>query len=223
MAYLVAANFREGSVTWYTAGLTLTTEQASDANLTAAIASYSLQLDDWTNDHFETEASTTVELAGDGTDRLVLPKRFTAITTVKTRDANGTLTLQSATAYRFTSSLESSGSRRRSKDALDTLDVVPGGPGLSGVSEGSFVWPCGPQTVQVIGTSGWTTTPERVKRAVALLVWDHFAPRGDSVYRAQRWQTEQASYDASISEPSGLPEVDKIVADLKRDIDVNVA
>lgn len=223
MAYLTAAAFREGSAAWYAKGLSLSQDAASDADLTSAIASMSLLFDDWTNDHYENEDELVVELNGEGTPTLLLPKRCTAVTTVKTRDANGTLTVQSATAYRLESSLESSGTRRRSKDALDYLEVVRDGPGLSSVTEGSFVWPCGTNTVQVTGDFGWLAVPDRVKRAIALLVWDQFAPKGDSLHRAQRWQTEQASYDASLSEPSGLPEVDAIIADLRRDPEFSLA
>lgn len=221
MAYLVASAFRDATKAWYTAGITLSEEEAPTADITSAIDNFSKAFDDWTNDHYESESST-VELDGDGSARLLLPKRFTALTTVKTRDSAGTLTLQSSSVYRLISSLESTGSRRRSKDALDFLEVIPYGTGLSATVEGPYVWPCGPQTVQVIGTSGWTTTPERVKRAVALLVYNHFRPRGDSVMRATRWQTEGGAYERELDSVSGLPEVDDIIADLRRDIDMSL-
>jgi hypothetical protein len=222
VAYLTAAAFRAGSLAWYTAGLVLSDSEAPTADITSAITNFSAQFDDWTNDHYESE-TLTLELDGDGTGRLVLPKRCTSVTTLKTRDPNGTLTTQSATAYRLVSSLESTGTRRRSTSAMDYVDVVSMGPGLASVTEGSYVFPCGSQTVQVAGAFGWLTTPERAKRAVAMLVYDHFKRRGDSLYRAQRWQTEGAAYDASLTTPSGLPEVDEIVADLRRDIDLMVA
>ena len=216
MAYLVAADFRGGSSAWYTSGLTLSDTEAPTAQLTSAIAAYSLQFDDWCNDHFESE-SLTLELNGDGSDKLILPKRCTAVTTVKTRDANGALTTQSSSVYRLTSSLENTGSRRRSKDAMDTLDIIPLSSGLSATLDGPYAWPCGPQTVQVIGSFGWTTTPERVKRAVALLVYDHFRKKGDSLYRVARWTQQGESFDRSLTTPSGIQDVDDIIADLKRD------
>lgn len=222
MAYLTATDFRANSKKWYTAQLVLSEEEAPTADITSAIASMSLQFDEWTHDHYETE-SLTLELNGDGTGTLLLPKRCTAVTTVKTRDPNGTLTTQSATAYRLVSSLDSAGARRRSKEALDLIEVVDLGPGLSSVNDGTYVWPCGPQTVQVAGSFGWTTVPDRVKRAVALMVYDQFRGKGDSLHRAGSWSTDGADYNAATTTPSGLPEVDGIIAELAKADDYSLA
>lgn len=211
MAYIAAAAFREGSKQWYTAQATLTEEQASTADITAAIASFSAQFDSWTNDHFEATAST--EFAIDVRDpgrNLYLPRRVRSVTQVETIDVDGVATVEPATSYRIHSSLNAAGSE--AKGDLDWVELLPG----EILNTDSGGWPWGTGTVQVTGDWDYLVTPDRVKRAVALLVWNHFAPRGDSLHRAQRWQTEQASYDASQTTPSGLPEVDAIIEDIRR-------
>jgi hypothetical protein len=97
MAYITFADFRSATVAEYCQGLTLTTTEASDTNLPIAIARFSQRFDDFTNDHFES-ASLTLELDGEGEGRIYLPKRCTAVSTVKIRDENGTLTTQDTTA-----------------------------------------------------------------------------------------------------------------------------
>lgn len=211
MAYVAAADFREGSKKWYTAQATLTQEQAPDADLTAAIASISAQFDGWCDDHFEATAATEFTLdVREHSRRLYLPKRVRSVTQVETIDEDGVATVEAATAYRVHSSLNAAGSEETGK--LDWLEIIPG----ERLSTDTGGWPIGTGTVQVTGNWDYLVTPDRVKRAIALLVWNHFAPRGDSLHRAQRWQTEQASYDASLTTPTGLPEVDAIIEDLRR-------
>lgn len=211
MAYVVAADFREGSKKWYTAQATLTDEQAPTPDLTAAIAALSAQFDSWCDDHFEATASTefTVDVR-DNSRNLYLPRRVRSVTQVETIDVDGVATVEPATSYRVHSSLNAAGSEEIGK--LDWIELLPG----ERLNTQTGGWPWGTGTVQVTGNWDYLVTPDRVKRAVALLVWNHFAPRGDSLHRAQRWQTEQASYDASLTTPSGLPEVDAIIEDLRR-------
>jgi hypothetical protein len=218
MAYLVVADVREATLAEFASGLALSTAEATDTQVTAAIARQSQHFDDLVNDHFETE-TVTLELDGDGTSRLLLPKRCTAVSTVKTRDYAGTLTTQASTQYRLHSSLYSTGSKRLGD--MDWLDTVPLSGGLSLVVGDIYAWPEGPQTVQVVGSFGWTTTPADVKRAVALLVWDHFKPDDEHIRRASQWGTQQATFVRSDG-ATGLPEVDKIVDDYKRDITVGI-
>lgn len=208
MSYLAAADFRAASLAEYCAGLELTDEEASEPRLTPAIARLSRRFDELTRDHFEEEAGLVLELAGSGTDRLYLPKRCTAVTAVKTRDEAGVLTAESASVYRLIASLESAGTRRRDRGAIDYLELVPGGDYLTTGS----VWPAGPQTVQITGDFGWKAVPADVKRAVALLVYDHFKPVADVLRRAVRVATADAQYTLE-----GVPlEAADIAADYRR-------
>lgn len=220
MAYIAAADFREATPAEYCSGLALTTAEASDATLGSAIARLSQRFDDLTSDHFESE-TLTLELDGDGTTRILLPRRCTALTTVKTRDQAGTLTLQASTAYRLHSSLDSTGSKRI-YGSLDWIDLVPLSGGLVSTVDGPYGWPCGPQTVQVVGTFGWTTCPTDVKRAVALMVYDHFKPISDQTRRAEGWVINGISYTRSVT-GTGLPEVDAVIDDYRRDTDLPIA
>ena len=110
MAYIAAAAFREGSKQWYTAQATLTEEQASTTDITAAIASFSAQFDSWTNDHFEATTSTefTLDVREVGR-RLYLPRRVRSVTQVETVDEDGVATVETATTYRVHSSLNAAG------------------------------------------------------------------------------------------------------------------
>jgi hypothetical protein len=195
------------------------TDAPTDALITAAIARLSTRLDNWTNDHFETDALTLdldVYLAS---SRLRLPKRCTAVTTVNTRSPAGVLTLQPATAYRLSSSLEQAGSLRTEGSSIDTIDIILDTTlGLTGTLwDGEWVWPVGTQTVQVVGSFGWTDTPADIKRAMALLVWDHFKPQASALRQASRQTSADLTVEYAITEPSGIPEVDDIIADYKRD------
>lgn len=219
MAYLAFADFRTATLTEFCAQLALTTTEASDANLTSAIARFSQRLDDYTNDRFESEA-LTLEMDGEGTAKLILPKRCTAVGTVKTRDDADVLTLQAAAVYRLHSSLYSTGSKRLGE--FDWIEVVPDGNGLASVTGSAYVWPRGPRTVQVVGTFGWTTTPGDVKRAVALMVYDHFKPRAEDLRRASAWAIAETRYEIARTLPTGIPEADEVIANYRREGDVAV-
>jgi len=226
MAYLVAADFRSGSsLNEVCIGLPLSTGEASDAQLGAAVTRLAQRIDDWTNDHFESE-SLTLEMDGTGTSRLYLPKRCTAVTSVKIRDEDGTLgTAEAAAVYRLTSSLYSSGSKRLDGSGLDYIDIVPNGDGLATLPAGYgdvYTWPCGPQTVQVVGTFGWTTTPGDIKRALALMVWDHFKPLRNDLRRSSRVSTADTTQEFIPVDPAsgvytGIQEADAIIAAYRRD------
>lgn len=216
MSYLVAADFREASHISACAGLTLTDDEANDTRLTAQIATLSQRVDDLTNDHFESATKTFDLDSWAPSDRLYLPWRCTAITTVKTRDAAGTLTLQDSSVFRLRSSLDPTGSLRQGDlDYLDIIHDVTGGAGLT--SPYVWVWPLGPQTTQVVGTFGWTVTPGDAKRLLALLVWHHFKELRADLRRAEIVQTpsETVRY-VSAEGGTGIPEADGIIANLRR-------
>jgi hypothetical protein len=169
-------------------------------------------VDRWTEDHFEPENALEVIMDGniDG-PRLYLPKRVRAVTTVKTVDGDGAETTETATNYRIHSSLNAAGTDFHAENTLDWLEVTPGQILSTGGS-----WPIGPNAVKITGNWSWAAVPDRIKRAVAILVYDRFRAKGDSLMRAERWATDQASYDLSNSKPSGLPEVDEIVEAYRR-------
>jgi hypothetical protein len=217
MAYLVFGDVRPDSAAEFASQLTLSeSDVGDDAAITSAIARMSQRIDDVTNDHFESE-TVTLELDGDGTDRLMLPKRCTAVTTIKTRDSAAVLTTQAATVYRLHSSLYSTGSKRLEQGGLDWVDIVPLSAGLSLSLEGPWAWPCGPQTVQVVGTFGWTTTPGDIKRLTALLVYDHFKPIRSDLRRTDQFTTPGGERVLMAdTDPFGIPEADDIVASYRR-------
>lgn len=224
MAYIAPADLRTATLAEYAAGLALSTTEVSSAStealLTATIARVSQLFNDFTNDVFESE-SLTLELDGDGTSRLMLPKRTTAVTTVKLRDEDGTLgSAQTSTVYRLHSSLYSSGSKRSGE--YDWIDIVPLGAGLSNGLEGPYAWPCGPQTVQVVGTYGWTTTPAQVKRAIALMVYDHWKPSRPDIRAAESVSNNNVIVRYALPDPendiwTGISEVDGIIKQYRRD------
>lgn len=216
MAYISFADLRSASVAEFAQQLTLTTAEASDDNLTAAIIRFSQRFDDFTNDHFES-AGLTLELDGEGEGRIYLPRRTTAVATVNIRDETGTLTTQDTTSYRLHSSLVAG--TTRSGD-WDWLDAVPFGVGFAGVpvtNSNVWCWPGGPQTVQVTGAFGWTVTPGDVKRAVALMVFDHFKPIRNDLRRTQSFTTDSAAINLAITKPTGIPECDDIIEEYRRE------
>ncbi len=217
MAYVTVANLRPDTAAEYAQGVTLTAAEASDARLTAAIAAISERLDRLTNDHFETQTGVTLEVdVTDHTGRLALPRRTTAVTTVKTRDELGVLTTQASTTYRFRSSLDAAGATRIGES--DYLDIIPEGVGLT-LTPWAWSWPYGTQTVQVLGTFGWTVTPRDIKRAVAVLAFDHFKEQRGDLGRAVRYTTGEIAVERSVPDadhPTGLLEVDAIVTDYHR-------
>lgn len=219
MAYISSADFRAATVAEYCANLTLGTADASDANLTASILRFSQRFDELTNDHYEPE-STTLTLAGADECELELPKRCTAVSQVTITDQLGAVTTQSSGSYRLVSSLYSSGSKRFIPDTKDYLELVYGAGGISGypISHyNPYTWPTDANCINVTGSFGWTTTPGDVKRAVALMVWDHYKGQRGDLRRAARYQTADVTVETAETTPTGIPEVDQIIADYKRD------
>jgi hypothetical protein len=216
VTYLTYADFRTASIAEYCLGIDLTSTEASDALMTAAIARMSQRFNDYTDDVFEPE-SLTLELDGEGTARLLLPKRCTSVTTLKLRDSSGTLgSAEAAAAYRLHSSLYASGSKRMGE--WDFLEVVPGG---SGLSDGTYVFPEGPQTCQIVGSFGWTTTPGDVKRAVALMVYDHFKGVRADIRAAESVSANNVIVRYAQPDPAngiwtGINECDAIIRDYQR-------
>lgn len=219
MAYIAYSDFRSASLAEYCANLSLATADASDANLTSSIARFSQRFDDYTNDHFEAEV-VALSLSGDNECDLDLPKRCTAITSITITDQAGTATAQASTAYRLVSSLYASGSKRLEPDREDYVELVYGAGGLTGypISHyNPYTWPTDANCIAVTGSFGWNTTPGDVKRAVALMVWDHFKGQRGDLRRAARYQTADVTVEVADTTPTGIPEVDQIIADYKRD------
>ena len=222
MAYVTFADFRTATLAEHCYGLALTTTEAPDAALTAAIATYSQRMDNLTNDHYETETLTYDLDVDSTTDRLYLPKRCRSISTLQTRDYAGTLTNEATTVYRLTSSLDAAGALREPIGGLDHLDIIPGG---SGLSTGYMTWPVGPQTVRVTGQFSWATTPSEIKWAVARLCYARFKESRADLDRAETLTNAGVTLrflESDAEHPTGLREVDEIVADYKRDSFIGV-
>lgn len=205
--YCAPADFRLASLAEFAAGLSLTDDEAETTRLTAAIARMSQRFDNACNDHFSTETGIVLTLRGNETTLLDLPRRCTAVTQVAIVNSSGTSTVQAATSYRLHSSLDPAGAEVRSPGARDWLEVVPY-QYLTGLSYGSgTVWPCEPNSVVVTGTFGWTVTPADVKRAVAIMVWDHFKPLRADLRSAASFTTA----DISVQRAEQIPEVAEII------------
>jgi hypothetical protein len=223
---LTPTDFRLESLHEACVGYDLTDDVAESSQLEDAIARLTERLDDYTNDHFEPE-TLTLDLVSDGTTRLVLPRRFTAITSVKFYDDAGTLGIaQAAASYRLHSSLIA-GSKRLSKDALDWISTVPYSVGFTGGPTGSsaYRWPT---DVQVVGTAGWTTCPGDIKVALAQMVWDHFTAQAGQLGRASQLaangETFQfLSFDPEAGSFTGLRDADAIIRNYRRSTPVLVA
>lgn len=208
MAILAVADFRAPITNPATANLALTTTEAADALVTSTITAMTARLEDYCHDKFES-ASVTVELTGNGLDRLYLPYRFTAISSVKTYDVDGTETVQTSTNYVLHPSLNSTGSATVGE--LDWLDVEYLGDGLNDTEFAPYTWPY-QRRIVVAGTAGWTTTPTDIKRALALMVFNHLKPIRNDLGFATRWTDGTAEYSISQTEPTGIPEADEIIA-----------
>jgi hypothetical protein len=223
---LTPADFRPESTAEPCRQLALALAQADDADLTASIARMTRRVDDLANDQFEQIAADTMELdVWVCSSSVPLTKRTTSIASVNTRDYAGNLTLQaSSSVYRLNSSLSSGGDR--AVGDFDSLEILGLGLGIAGVTGSQYEWPYGPQTVQVIGATGWTVPHPDALRAVALLVWNHFTTLNADLRRAKSASAGDTSivfvpdgrnpYNDKVAS-SGLPEVDEIVAELYRD------
>lgn len=224
MSLLTPSSFRTESLNEACIGLPLTDDEAEDAPLAAAIARVTKRLQRWCNDRFE-PTTGALEVDGRGTARLYLPQRFTAVTAVKTRDETGTLSAAlTTTGYRLHSSLNAAGDDRINQDAiLDWIDLLYGGTGLSSVGIGgsTYCWPNAAGSVQVTGTYGWTVTPPEIKRALALLVWDHVKRKRDDLRDAESVQAGGVLVRYAQPNPaegifSGIGEADEIIRDFER-------
>lgn len=225
MTYLLPADFREDTLNEACYQRELNEGEAPDAALTAAIARQTARFDSWTQDHFE-PTTGAVDVDGHGGLRLYLPARYSAVTSVKTRDAFGTLSSAvDVSAYRLHSSLNAAGTDRRTPNAiLDWLELVPGSVGLP---LGGWYWPTDSKAVEVTGTYGWAAPPGDVKMAVAWLVWDHFKTIRPNLRTAEQLSTGGAITRFVTPDPangifSGIGMVDEIVARYSRRVTVAV-
>lgn len=208
--YITPTDFRGSSLAEFCSGLELTDAEAETSRLTATIARCSQRFDNATNDHFSSETPVTMTLHGDGTPRLELPRRTTALTSVAIVNWVGTSTVQASTVYRLHPSLDA-GAEVRTPGASDYIDIIPGQV-LSGLSSGSgSCWPTETNSVVVIATTGWTTTPADVKRAVALLVYAEYKPQAPVLSVVSSWNNAGTNYQRSPG-PFGIPVADDIAA-----------
>lgn len=223
--YLDPDDFRSASLASACAGLVL--DDLDDVPLAGGIASASLRIDDWTVDHFQPPSpdnDVTLNVDAEGTSRLYLPRRCRSVTSVKLRNPDGTLTAAATTSgYRLRSSLNAAGSELEDGRMLDWIDVVYGGVGLPAVAWGGSIygWPCGVNTVEVIGKFDWAVVPWRVQRAVALMVYDLFQPSRAGLHVAESLQTDTQvvrfkAPDISAGVFTGIDEADGIIQDLRR-------
>lgn len=225
MTILTPDDFRENSLNEVCIDLDLTTDEADDATLAAAIARLTTRMNRWCRDRFEATTGA-LEIDGRGTARLMLPQRFTAVTAVKTRDQTGTLsTALDTTGYRLHSSLNAAGNDRNdgTESNLDWIDLLPYGTGLAtvGIGGDAYCWPYGAGSVQVTGTYGWTTTPTDIKRALALLVWEHVKRQRGDLRGAESVQAGGTLVRFVTPNPaegsySGLVEADEVMASFDR-------
>lgn len=211
--YVDPDDFRTATAKWFAKQLTLTDTEIADPDLAEVIAYASGVIDDECSDHFEPEPGggppepdTTLDVDARTSGSLRIPKRVRSLTQVQTRDKDGNLTLEAASTYRLTKSLDSAGITAVRQ--WDFLDVVGG----QWLSTGEATWPEGIQTVRLTGTFSWAVVPRDIQRAVALLVFDVIKGKNVELHRATRVHTDQASYDQALTEPTGLPEVDRIIA-----------
>jgi hypothetical protein len=211
MSILVPADFRAASFDPACSGLLLTDDEANDVRLTEEIGTVTQRINELTDDIFEKQAGLTLEHdVYEYSRRLYLLQRFTAVTTVKTRDRAGTLTTQGATQWRLRSSLDAAGAAKQYD--VDFLEIIPLSSGLSGPDIFSpWVWPYGTQTVQVTGDYGWTVTPGDVKRACAMIVWDTFKREAGDVRRASRWARGDLTVERAADTMTGMPEADELI------------
>ena len=112
--------------------------------------------------------------------------------------------------------MDTTGAYRVDNNGLDRIDIIPDGPGIST----GYVWPEGPMTVQLVGTFSWNTTPADIKYAVARLVYAKFKESRPDLDRAETLTNAGVTLrflESDAEHPSGIREVDEIVADYRRD------
>ena len=182
MSYIEAADLIEPTAAPFSQGVRLTERDGTETYIQEVIDEIIRgRVDALLGDTFEPalgDPDETLELAGAGGTRLFLPRSVRSITTVKTRNSSGALTLESATTYRLTSSVSGGTAKVGVIDALDAVQYLSTGG-----------WPIGPQTVQVVGKFGFTTPPHDVKRLTAKLTYQYFRPASMSGTSIQTRQT----------------------------------
>lgn len=211
--YLLPPNFRPETPAAACRNLTLVEELAPTDELAEEIEAASRRVDDICDDRFSPLTGQTVVVdVADSWSRLDLPYRFTAITSVSTRDDLGALTLQLATAYRWHRSLNATGTAVLQDGDRDYIDILLGSDGLvvSSLLD-PWSWPVGTQAVQIVGDYGWTVTPFDIKRVVAMLCWDHFQRENGEIRRAKRWAVDGLTVERDVDSLTGLPEADKLL------------
>ena len=170
MAYIAAADFRERTVAPWCAGLILGETDGLDAYIDLLITQVVTRVELDLGDDFEPaggDPDETLNVNGSGRARLYTPRRVRALTTVKTRADDGTLTLQATSVWRLQKSLNTAGTAMLDAARLDYLELF------------SSVWPEGTQTVELVGKFGWAAVPTDIKRLVALKVYDLIKAKAD--------------------------------------------
>lgn len=214
MAYPTAAEFRPDTLVEYTLGLAIALDEANATVLQAAIDAQAQSFEEKTNDTFVTTGSTTITIDGTASRKLILPKRCTAVTVVKTVDYAGTETTQAAGTYRLHSSLDAAGAER--VGSYDFIEILPESAGFVNTRH-PYKYDQGVATVKVTGVFGWTTTPRNAKRAVALMVWDQVKPRRADLHKVARIDGQSESIVFTDTEPTGIVEADRIIAEFYRE------
>lgn len=215
MAILTAANFRTASLAEYCYNIPLTTTEAPDAALGSAISRFTGLINSFCNDDFELVNESAYQLTSDGTGLLIVPRRLNALYNLYTVDVNGNRTLENSGSYRWQSSLDASGAKRIRE--FDTIEIIKVGTGLKGTLWSPWRFDAGLGTVQIEADFGWVATPPDIRRAVALMVYDHFKPARADLLRVTRFQTDSAAFDLGQTVPTGIPEVDAIIAEYKHE------
>lgn len=201
MTYVVPDDFRERTQQPWTANVLLEPSDASDAILTTLIAQVAADVELELADDFDPpnpDNDETIDVDGQDSPRLYLPRRTRSITTVKSRNSSGVLTTEAASSYRLHSSLTSAGTAILQNRRRDWLDALPG------LSTGT--WVAGTATVQVTGKFGWAAVPTSIRRLVALRVYDMVKGTADPLSQV----VQRSTVDAVIT--FGEPrEADRIV------------
>ncbi len=213
--YVAKEDFRSASAKWYSKAYPLTNAEIGDPDLDAAIAWACDEIIDlYCNDHFEPEPQTgtiVLDLDGRGSTILSIPKRIRSITLVEVRSAEGTLTTVAAGSYRVDKSLDAEGDKDI-PGARDRITIIP----EKTLPDGTGVWPRGPQTIRVTGSFSWAVTPGSIKKAVAMLVYDTVKPQRQDLEKARRYSTDDTLFELALTEPTGIPFVDRTIAKFKR-------
>lgn len=215
MAYVLPADFRTETVQSWTQGLTLD-ESVTDAFLTSVIALVQDGIENDLNDTFEPPSpdnDVTLLVNSWGTQRLDVPRRIRSITTLKTRQNDGTLILQAATDYRVISSANNPDMGDAELDYVEILN----GQTLTG--DVSSEWPYGVQTVELVGKFGWSSTPNGIKRLTSLLVYDYIKPMDGRLRKTSQLRTEQGTYEFTPQDEgeTGIREADNLIRRFRRE------